>query len=49
MVTVVNNNGGHLAFFSGLIPQRWISQPVKTFMKTANYLLENYHENKEIY
>jgi predicted alpha/beta-fold hydrolase len=47
MVTVVNNNGGHLAFFSGLIPERWISQPVKTFMKTANYLVEN-HDHNEI-
>lgn len=48
MVTVVNNNGGHLAFFSGLIPERWISQPVKTFMKTANYLNENNHSHNEV-
>ena len=47
MVTVVNNTGGHLAFFSGLIPERWISQPVKIFLKTANYLVENYNENDE--
>ena len=46
MVTLVNNNGGHLAFFSGLFPERWISQPVKTFMKTANYLVD--HEQSEI-
>jgi len=46
MVTLVNNNGGHLAFFSGLIPERWISLPVKTFMKTANYLVD--HEHSEI-
>jgi predicted alpha/beta-fold hydrolase len=32
MVTLVNNNGRHIAFFSGLIPKRWISLPVKTFM-----------------
>ena len=48
MVTVVNNNGGHLAFFSGLIPERWISQPVKTFMKTANYILENHQIHESI-
>jgi len=41
LVTVVNNSGGHLGFFSGMIPERWISQPVKTFIKSVDYLAEN--------
>lgn len=40
LVTIVSNKGGHLGFFTGLIPQRWIDIPIKTFIKTVEILHE---------
>jgi len=41
LVSVASSNGGHLAFFSGIIPERWISTPIKTFIKATEYFVEN--------
>lgn len=40
LVTLVSRTGGHLGFFSGLIPSRWIDIPIKTFFKTVEILSE---------
>jgi predicted alpha/beta-fold hydrolase len=38
LVTIISKKGGHLGFFSGMIPHRWIDIPVKTFMKTVEII-----------
>jgi predicted alpha/beta-fold hydrolase len=45
LVTAICKEGGHLAFFSGIIPQRWICTPIKSFLN----LIEFQHDSKTSY
>lgn len=38
MITAISKTGGHLGFFSGIIPQRWIEKPIVTFLKIISVL-----------
>lgn len=40
LVTVISKKGGHLGFFSGVIPQRWINLPIKSFIRTIEVMNE---------
>jgi predicted alpha/beta-fold hydrolase len=38
LITILSKNGGHLGFFSGLIPKRWIDLPIRSFLKTLDII-----------
>jgi predicted alpha/beta-fold hydrolase len=38
LITIISKKGGHMGFFKGLVPHRWIDIPIKTFIKTLNIL-----------
>jgi predicted alpha/beta-fold hydrolase len=40
LITMISKKGGHLAFFSGIIPERWIKIPIKTFFKSLEIIFE---------
>lgn len=40
LTTIISKKGGHLGFFTGIIPKRWIDVPIKTFIKTVDLLNE---------
>jgi predicted alpha/beta-fold hydrolase len=40
LTTIISKKGGHLGFFTGIIPKRWIDVPIKTFIKTVDLLYE---------
>lgn len=40
LTTIISNKGGHMGFFTGILPKRWIDVPIKTFFKTVELLHE---------
>ena len=34
LTTIITKTGGHLGFYSGIIPQMWICGPIKSFLKS---------------
>lgn len=37
---MISKKGGHLGFFSGIIPERWINIPIKTFFKALEIIID---------
>jgi len=48
LITMISRKGGHLGFFSGIIPERWIKIPIKTFFKSLEIIFETDDRNEEI-
>lgn len=48
LITMISKKGGHLGFFSGIIPERWINIPIKTFFKSLEIIFETDDKNEEI-
>lgn len=48
LITMISKKGGHLGFFSGIIPERWINIPIKTFFKSLEIIFETDERNEEI-
>lgn len=46
LVTIISPKGGHLGFFKGFIPQRWIDIPIKTFIKTVEIIFDVDEKNQ---
>lgn len=40
LITIISKTGGHMGFFSGFIPKRWIDIPIRTFFKTVDIIFE---------
>lgn len=38
LITIISKKGGHMGFFKGLLPHRWIDTPIKTFIKTVEII-----------
>jgi predicted alpha/beta-fold hydrolase len=38
LITIISKNGGHMGFFSGVIPKRWIDLPIRSFLKTVDII-----------
>ena len=47
LITMISQKGGHLGFFSGIIPERWINIPIKTFFKSLEIIFEIDDRNDE--
>ena len=48
LITKISKKGGNLGFFSGIIPERWINIPIKTFFITLGIIFESDNKNEEI-
>jgi predicted alpha/beta-fold hydrolase len=38
LITIISKKGGHMGFFKGLLPHRWIDTPIRTFIKTVEII-----------
>jgi hypothetical protein len=48
LITMISKKVGQLGFFSGIIPERWIKIPIKTFFISLEIIFETDDKNEEI-
>lgn len=48
LITMLSKKGGHLGFFSGIIPERWINIPIKTFFRCLEIIFETDERTEDI-